>query len=157
MSNWVDVTTYARNNSVFNNTKPFEQKSKLGKDDFLRILTTQLSHQDPSSPLQDKDFIAQMATFSSLEQMTNLNNAFEKFSNRQMSQYAASIGKEITWTPENSSTPISGIVDGVSIQNGSYFYLVGKEKIPMELVNEIKQSKPEVDSTTEKVKEEQQC
>lgn len=143
MTNWVDVTTMSQNNSIYNNTKPFEQKSKLGKDDFLRILTTQLSHQDPSSPLQDKDFIAQMATFSSLEQMTNLNTAFDKFSNRQMSQYASSIGKEVSWTPEGSTTPVKGVVNGVSIQDGNYFYIVGTDKVPMEQVTEIKQFTPE--------------
>jgi flagellar basal-body rod modification protein FlgD len=143
MTNWVDVTTMSQNNSIYNNTKPFEQKSKLGKDDFLRILTTQLSHQDPSSPLQDKDFIAQMATFSSLEQMTNLNTAFDKFSNRQMSQYASSIGKEVSWTPEGSTTPVMGVVNGVSIQDGNYFYMVGTDKVPMDQVTEIKQITPE--------------
>ncbi|WHZ05380.1 flagellar hook assembly protein FlgD [Neobacillus sp. YX16] len=138
MSSWVDISNVPKNNSIFNN-KSFEQKSSLGKDDFLRILTTQLSHQDPSSPLQDKDFIAQMATFSSLEQMTNLNKAFEKFANQQMSQFAGSIGKEITWTEAESTIPKTGVVDGVSVQNGNYFYMVGNEKVPVDSVTEIKQ------------------
>ena len=131
----MDITNMSKNTSIFNN-KSFEQKSSLGKDDFLRILTTQLSHQDPSSPLQDKDFIAQMATFSSLEQMTNLNKAFEKFANQQMSQFSNSIGKEIKWTIEGTSA--TGVVDGVSIQNGKYFYMVGNEKVPVETITEIR-------------------
>jgi flagellar basal-body rod modification protein FlgD len=135
MSNWVDITNVPKNTSIFSN-KSFEQKSSLGKDDFLRILTTQLSHQDPSSPIQDKDFIAQMATFSSLEQMTNLNKAFEKFANQQMNQFTGLIGKEITWTLEEASS--TGIVDGVSVQNSNYFYIVGNEKVPVESVTEIK-------------------
>jgi flagellar basal-body rod modification protein FlgD len=138
MSSWVDIANVPKNNSIFNN-KSFEQKSSLGKDDFLRILTTQLSHQDPSSPLQDKDFIAQMATFSSLEQMTNLNKAFEKVANQQISQFANSIGKEITWTLDDSSA--SGVVNGVSVQDGNYFYMVGNEKVPVESVTEIKEVK----------------
>jgi flagellar basal-body rod modification protein FlgD len=138
MSSWVDIANVPKNNSIFNN-KSFEQKSSLGKDDFLRILTTQLSHQDPSSPLQDKDFIAQMATFSSLEQMTNLNKAFEKVANQQISQFANSIGKEISWTLDNSSA--SGVVNGVSVQDGNYFYMVGNEKVPVESVTEIKEVK----------------
>lgn len=50
----------------------------LDKDAFLRLLTTQLSHQDPLNPMEDREFIAQLAQFSSLEQMQNLNQNFEK-------------------------------------------------------------------------------
>lgn len=138
----MDVNNVSANNSIYNNSKTSVQKNILGKDDFLRILTTQLSHQDPSSPLQDKDFIAQMATFSSLEQMTNLNNSFDKFANLQMSQYAGSIGKEISWTPEGATSPKTGVVNGVSSQDGNYFYMVGDDKVPMEQVTEIKQTTP---------------
>lgn len=140
MTNMVDISGVSQSNSIYNNVKPFEQKSSLGKDDFLKILTTQLANQDPSDPLKDQDFIAQMATFSSLEQMTNLNTSFEQFAGLQMSQYASSIGKEITWTPTGGTSPLTGVVNGVSSQDGKYFYLVGDEKIPMESVTTIKQT-----------------
>lgn len=139
----MDITNVPNSNSPFNNIKPFEEKSILGKDDFLRILVTQLAHQDPSNPLQDKDFIAQMATFSSLEQMTNLNIAFGKFATSQINQYTAAIGKQISWTPAGATSPVTGVVTGVSSQDGNYFYLVGNEKIPSYLVTEIKEVTPE--------------
>jgi len=47
-------------------------RENLGMNDFLKILTTQLSHQDPAAPMEDKEFIAQMAQFSSLKEMTNM-------------------------------------------------------------------------------------
>lgn len=53
-------------------------KSELGKDEFLHLLTTQLQHQDPMNPMQDKDSIAQMAQFSALEQLTNMNATLTK-------------------------------------------------------------------------------
>lgn len=53
------------------------QGGDLDKDAFLRLLVTQLQNQDPLSPMEDREFIAQMAQFSSLEQMQNLNKIFE--------------------------------------------------------------------------------
>lgn len=49
--------------------------SVLGKDDFLRLLLTQLQHQDPQNPLDDREFTTQLAQFSSLEQMNEIGNA----------------------------------------------------------------------------------
>ena len=55
-----------------------DKRSKdLDKDAFLRLLTTQLANQDPLNPIEDREFIAQLAQFSSLEQMQNLNKNME--------------------------------------------------------------------------------
>ncbi|WP_421384594.1 flagellar hook assembly protein FlgD [Bacillus salacetis] len=76
-------------------------KDALGKDDFMKILMTQLQNQDPLNPMQDKDFIAQMATFSTLEQITNLSKSMETFiesqSQNNLIAYNQFVGKEITW------------------------------------------------------------
>ncbi len=73
----------------------------LGKDDFLKILMTQLQNQDPMNPMQDKDFIAQMATFSTLEQITNMGKSIDRFvqaeQQNKMISYSQFVGKEITW------------------------------------------------------------
>jgi flagellar basal-body rod modification protein FlgD len=81
-------------NKQINNGKV--TKTNMDKDDFLKILITQLTTQDPSQPLQDKDFIAQMAQFSSLEQMTNMANSFGKVQSViSASQAVSTIGKSV--------------------------------------------------------------
>lgn len=75
--------------------------SNLGKDDFLKILITQLQNQDPTSPMDDKEFIAQMAQFSSLEQMSNIatgmNNLTAITQQSQLIQFNSFVGKTVTW------------------------------------------------------------
>jgi flagellar basal-body rod modification protein FlgD len=68
----------------------------LDRDDFLKLLITQLQHQDPTSPVEDKEFIAQMASFSSLEQMTNMSQGFQKMAGLLASSEASQVlGKTV--------------------------------------------------------------
>jgi flagellar basal-body rod modification protein FlgD len=52
-------------------------QSALGRDAFLKLLITQLTHQDPTQPQSDGEFIAQLATFSQLEQLSAINKTLE--------------------------------------------------------------------------------
>lgn len=61
-----------KENDAINN-----KKNDLDKDAFLKLLTTQLANQDPLNPMEDREFIAQLAQFSSLEQMQNINKNIE--------------------------------------------------------------------------------
>jgi flagellar basal-body rod modification protein FlgD len=61
----------------------------LGRDAFLQLLTTQLAHQDPLQPQADGEFIAQLAQFSSLEQLTGMRTTLEQIAAAVLPQGAA--------------------------------------------------------------------
>lgn len=102
-------------------TQKAETPGQLGKDDFLKILVAQLSNQDPMKPMQDTEFIGQMAQFSSLEQMTNMNTSMNQFFDRQlqgsMTDYADLIGKSVQWQENNQVS--SGKVQAVLYKEGN--------------------------------------
>ena len=102
---------------------------QLGKDDFLKRRITQLSNQDPTNPMEDTQFIAQMAQFSSLEQMTNMNESFNKMAAMiNSSQAAATIGRTVDI--DVGDTTARGVVEATTMGsqpqvmvNGMYYDL----------------------------------
>jgi flagellar basal-body rod modification protein FlgD len=119
MTNSIDSTYLLKNNQ---NQAKTSGSSSLGKDDFLKILMTQLQNQDPLNPMQDQDFISQMATFSSLEQMTNLNTSMDNFvkaaGQSQFMQAASMIGKTVTYT-DDQNNEMTAAVKAVSFKDGN--------------------------------------
>ena len=94
--------------------------SELGKEEFLQLLVCQLSNQDPLNPQSDTEFISQLAQFSSLEQMSNLNTAFANSSAYSL------VGKDVIIQPSESAE-IRGTVDYVEIRNGKAYLSVNGE------------------------------
>ncbi|MDR2747628.1 MAG: flagellar hook assembly protein FlgD [Treponema sp.] len=108
-------------------------QQKLGQDDFLKILVTQLAHQDPTAPMEDKEFIAQMAQFSSLEQMTGMAGNFSRLTEMLTNTEASSaLGKSVELTiavpGEEEERVVQGMVRAVTrggdpqvLVNGTYY------------------------------------
>ena len=118
---WVDAEN--KKLSIEHGMRNTLPNQNLGKDDFLKILLTQLAHQDPTAPMQDREFIAQMAQFSSLEQMTNMAADFSRMARMLMSSEASTaLGKAVDINLGDDF--IQGVVQGVT-----------REETPQILVN----------------------
>jgi flagellar basal-body rod modification protein FlgD len=115
----------ASSNATTANTSVLNDQGSLGKDDFLKLLVTQLQHQDPMNPMDDKDFMGQMAQFSSLEQITNLvTSTDEMHFASQVSQGVSLIGHQVTWEKSDGSSG-AGTAESVSVDSGKILITVG--------------------------------
>ncbi|MBS7260108.1 MAG: flagellar hook assembly protein FlgD [Treponema sp.] len=117
------VNTFNKQNQTDGRVK----SNELGKDDFLKLLIAQLQNQDPTSPMEDTQFISQMAQFSSLEQMTNMSTSFSRLASLMNSQEAYStLGKTVELNVGETTT--SGVVEAATrgenpqiMVNGMYY------------------------------------
>lgn len=117
-----------------------KKENSLGKDDFLKILMTQLQNQDPTQPLQDREFIAQMAQFTSVEQLTNMANEMKAL--RQSIGSASSlIGKSVSWEEkaQNSEETItkSGVVESILYKQGVQYVQVEGVEVPLDQISKV--------------------
>jgi len=99
--------------------------SAMQMEDFLQLLTSQISNQDPLEPMKDTEFISQMANIASLEQMQQFTKGFETFADTQKDLVAqAYLGKQVNISENGEDA--SGIVDAVEMsESGDVFVTVG--------------------------------
>ncbi|MEE3061658.1 MAG: flagellar hook capping FlgD N-terminal domain-containing protein [Verrucomicrobiota bacterium] len=93
--------------------------SYMQMEDFLQLLTSQISNQDPLEPMKDTEFISQMANIASLEQMQQFTKGFESFASSQKDMVAqAYLGRIVTISDQGNE--VEGLVDSVEKSpNGS--------------------------------------
>ncbi|MFD0616717.1 flagellar hook capping FlgD N-terminal domain-containing protein [Paenibacillus sp. GCM10027629] len=114
-----------------------KEQSSLGKDDFFKILVTQMTNQDPTQPLNDREMIAQMAQFSSVEQLMNINKLLTSMQ-QSLGSSSGLIGKQISWKTEGDKPETkSGIVESIIIRDGIQYAKVGTDEILLSKVDKI--------------------
>ncbi|MBF0544197.1 MAG: flagellar biosynthesis protein FlgD [Candidatus Riflebacteria bacterium] len=103
-------------------------KKDLTKDDFLKLLTTQLQNQDPLKPMENTDFMAQMAQLTSLEQSNNMLTTMQSMltqnSDSNKIQALALLGTTVNAAPSSAPAPITGPVTAVKFVNGAAVFTV---------------------------------
>jgi flagellar basal-body rod modification protein FlgD len=147
--------------SVANSTLTSDQLSaassavtnELGKDAFLKLLIAELSNQDPLNPMSDREFIAQMAQFSTLEQMTNMTKALEGLSSMEPYSAVNYVGKLVAFDYTADDGTVSGIADVVvavwfDSTDGAILETAKHGEIPLKKIDGVTILETVADTTT---------
>jgi len=124
-------------------TSTSSKKNKdLDKDAFLLLLTKQMQYQDPLDPMDNSQYIAQMANFSTLEQITNMGKSISQLVTALGQNYKTEamtyLGMNVTATPSGQVESISGEVTGVRFENGEAVFTVNDKDIKLAEINNVK-------------------
>jgi flagellar basal-body rod modification protein FlgD len=110
----VDATTGTTGTQAPVAATPTNPKATLDKDGFLKLFVAQLQHQDPTSPMDTNDSMAQMSSFSMVEQITNMASTNTKIANSLNTSSAVSlIGKTVSYM-DADKTVKTGLVERVA-------------------------------------------
>ncbi|GIP07882.1 hypothetical protein J1TS5_00520 [Paenibacillus macerans] len=148
--------------SQTNTKKSSTKTSELGKDDFLKLMITQLQYQDPLSPMDNAQFVAQTAQFTSLEQLVNISDQLAAMK-ESLGNESGLIGKKVTWVVETKTGNYdvktgkgevivetdSGIVDSIIVRDGTHYVKVGDKEIKISDVQQVGNPATEPDETNE--------
>lgn len=116
-------------------------KSTLTQDDFLKLLTVQLSNQDPLKPMEDAQFMGQMAQFASLEQTKELNATVTSLgASLGFSSAQQFLGKYVTLNDQGN--PVSGLVTDITLSSGAPSVVVGGYVYPTSSVTSVSLAAP---------------
>ena len=117
----------------------------LDKDAFMQLLVAQMRNQDPMAPVDNQEFIAQLAQFSALEEMQGVNEnlvalALLQESNALLSQLtdsSALIGKRVVYTHPETGSATEGVVESVVLSEGAVRLRIDGGQIPLMNVTEV--------------------
>lgn len=111
--------------------------NELGMDDFFQLLTTQLTAQDPLNPMDNTEFISQMATFSSLTQMEQIADNTAVTQEQQLAAATVNLlGKQVEGTSADGQI-VAGIVNRVELIEGQMVPFVGEEPVPFDSIYKV--------------------
>ncbi len=112
-------------------------KHTLSEADFMKLLITQLRNQDPTKPLEDKEFITQMTQLTSLKQLNEMINTMQTFSKElAFTRTLGLVNKEVIYE-RAEGVMARGIVESIRVKNGQTFLNVNGEEVSLEQVSEI--------------------
>jgi len=112
--------------------------SAWSQDMFMKLFVTQLENQDPMEPMDNYEFTSQLAQMGQLEQLTNMNSAFEQTLRLQEFGHANSlIGADVRYMPQGSDVAQTGRVSGARLEDGEVKLMVGNDLVAFSSVTDI--------------------
>jgi flagellar basal-body rod modification protein FlgD len=128
---------------------PTRQQGGVSRDSFLNLLVTQLRHQDPLDPVENTEFISQLAQFQSLESQISMRDRLEDLVALQESQLALAglsqaallVGKHVTWI-DGEGNPGEGTIQTVTVENGVMMVNTENGKVPVAALTSIGLAEP---------------
>lgn len=117
----------------------------VDKDQFLKLLVSQLKNQNPLDPITNENFIGQLAQFSSMEQQQKTNDSLNSLIQLQaatatmsnLTQASALLGKKIDYLDPATGNPASGVVSSIGLEQGAVVAKVGSTSIPLLLITGV--------------------
>ena len=120
-----------------NVSAPSPASSTLNQDDFLKLLTAQLKHQDPLNPVDSTNFTSQLAQFSTLSGVQQLNTSTQQMLQlQQISQGASLVGKTVRYG-DTDANAVRGNVDAVNLQSGKLLLQIDGKSVSSDQVRSI--------------------
>ncbi|MFD1177195.1 flagellar hook assembly protein FlgD [Paenibacillus puldeungensis] len=148
------------NYSQSNVEKAAKKSNQLGKDDFLKLMMAQMQYQDPLSPMDNKDMVAQMAQFTSVEQLTNIAKQITDLG-QSLGSESGLIGKQVSWNSETKTGNYdiktgkaevikkkeTGIVESIIIRDGVHYVKIGDKEIKISEIEQVENQPVKDDKT----------
>ena len=111
----------------------------LGKDAFLKLLVAQMRYQNPLSPTDGQQYLAQSAQFATVERLEDIAKAqAELVGFQQILLSTALVGRNVTGTPAGADGAVTGVVTGVRFTAGGAVLDVGGRELPVGAVEEVR-------------------
>ena len=122
--------------------------SSLDQEAFLQLLVAQLRNQDPSSPMDSSQLMAQTTQLATMERLVEISDTSrESFALQMRVAGAALVGQTVSWTDADGEVR-TGVVDAVSYAGAVPTVTVGDEEIPLDQVATVTRTTPDPDPTT---------
>ncbi|WP_437227790.1 flagellar hook assembly protein FlgD [Planctomicrobium sp. SH661] len=118
--------------------------SQIGQEQFLKLLAAQLAHQNPLEPTSQEDFLGQLAQFSTLSGIEQLNSNFADLVKLQsLTEGASLVGKNVKYFSNVSKADEMGVVQAASVVQGSLVLTINGEQVPLGDISSVMSSMPE--------------